>query len=546
MQFAGRVRKRIRGDESKRDHQRTQALYAVSARFAPDVTLDELDLAPEPDTALGEPDLTPDLPEPEVEATPTLAPDKKRIKYARSESPASPEPVIDEPDLTDLHLLETPAKTKRGLLNRSLQWFSASYLLLVLVGILYYRTTATHLLRDDPIFAVYGLIVAAYLLSRFVISIFYRPHPDVGFEPNIAIVVPGFNEEEDVGNSLKSLLDVDYPIDKLQIVSVDDGSTDNTLAAMQATAAECDGRIEVIGFPENRGKRAAMAAGIRATDAEFIVVVDSDSMLAPDGLRKIVQGFANPKVGAICGHTDVANADENWLAKMQAVRYYIAFRVMKAAESFFGCVSCCSGCFSAYRRAAVMPKLDWWEFQTFFGTPSTFGDDRSLTNCVLRDWRVTYQRTALAHTIVPIGFYKFMRQQARWKRSWAREALYLAKLIWRKPLPAQFAVYVSIMLPIIGPLVAFHALVWAPLTSQGFSALYPIGIYTMALTYGLYYAACQPRYNARWWFGIMFVGFYVVFLLWQTYWAIFTIRTAKWGTRPATAGMNVPIAEGES
>jgi hyaluronan synthase len=130
-----------------------------------------------------------------------------------------------------------------------------------------------------------------------------------------------------------------------------------------------------------------------------------------------------------------------------------------------------------------------------------------------------------------------MRQQARWKRSWAREATILIRLIWRKPVAASAGVYVSVMLPIAAPIVAARSLLIHPLLDNSFSVLYLLGVYTMALTYGLYYAACQPRYSSRWWYGIVFVGFYLAFLLWQTYWAIATLRTAKWGTRPATAGM---------
>ena len=95
------------------------------------------------------------------------------------------------------------------------------------------------------------------------------------------------------------------------------------------------------------------------------------------------------------------NLHDTWLTKMQAVRYFVAFKVVKAAESLFSAVTCCSGCFSAYRREAVMPHLEWWENQTFLGVESTFGDDRSLTNCVLRDWKVRYESQAVSHTIVP-------------------------------------------------------------------------------------------------------------------------------------------------
>ena len=216
--------------------------------------------------------------------------------------------------------------------------------------------------------------------------------------------MPGFNEEAAIGDSLRSLLALDYPAGKLEIVAVNDGSTDGTLREMKTVAAHSDGRVHVIDLGTNQGKRAAMAAGIRATDAEIVAFVDSDSVLEPGraphpraGLRR------RRRVGAICGHADVLNLNETWLTKMQAVRYFVAFKVVKAAESVFNAVTCCSGCFSAYRREAIMPHLDWWENQTFLGRPSTFGDDRSLTNCVLRKWKVRYESRAVSHTIVPVG-----------------------------------------------------------------------------------------------------------------------------------------------
>ena len=125
--------------------------------------------------------------------------------------------------------------------------------------------------------------------------------------------------------------------------------------------------MSVIDFPENRGKRAAMAAGIRATEAEVIVFVDSDSAVEPDALRLLVQPLADRRVGAVCGHADVLNVRESWLTRMQAVRYFVAFRVVKAAESVFDAVTCCSGCFSAYRREAILPRMEWWENQTLLG-----------------------------------------------------------------------------------------------------------------------------------------------------------------------------------
>jgi hyaluronan synthase len=445
----------------------------------------------------------------------------------------------------------------RGGTHRVLKVLAGIYLIALLVAVMAYKAAFVGALFDNVFFGVYSICVASYIFSRFVLSLFYRSwspaHPagpaqgdDPQIEPRIAIVMPGFNEQEAIAHSLRSLLALNYPSEKLELVAVNDGSTDETLREMRAVAAQSDGRVRVIDFPCNRGKRAAMAAGIRATCAEVIVFVDSDSSVEPDALKRLVQPLADPGIGAVCGHADVLNVRETWITRMQAVRYFVAFRVVKAAESVFGAVTCCSGCFSAYRREAILPRLEWWESQTFLGVESTFGDDRSLTNCVLRDWRILYEKHAVSHTIVPTTFRAFVIQQTRWKRSWTRESLLVAKFIWRKHPVAAFFTYMSILLPLVAPIAALHSLVWAPLTHHGVLPLtYLAGIYALALVYCFYFLLFQEGYNVLWLYGILFVFFYLGIMLWQTYYAIATCRTAAWGTRPATAGLDGGGAAGD-
>jgi hyaluronan synthase len=518
------LNRRLRGAHSTTSRPRPVApRIEVTATAAPapvlDVPAPVLDI-PAPILDIPAPVL--DIPAPVIE-TPAPAP----APVAETPKPAGTAvatPVIDRP---------TPYGK---LLDPVLRFVALAYLTAIVFGVVIYKAAFIQMLTIDPFFAAYGLLVSGYIVSRFAISLFYRPGKAKGIEPKVAIVMPAFNEEAAIAQSLRSLLALDYPKHKLQIVAIDDGSSDGTLRELNTVAAHADGRVEVIAFPENRGKRAAMAAGIRATDAEIVAFVDSDSVLEVDAMRVLVQGFHDEKVGAICGHADVLNVRETWLTRMQAVRYFVAFKVIKAAESVFNAVTCCSGCFSAYRRSAIMPHLDWWEKQMFLGVESTFGDDRSLTNCVLRDWKVTYEEKAVSHTIVPETFKQFMKQQTRWKRSWTRESLIVSTFIWKKNPIAAIAVYISVALPLLAPIAALRAVVWQPLMhGTGAPIVYILGIYAIALVYGLYFALRQRRYDTLWLSGILFVFFYLAFLLWQTYYAIFTSRTASWGTRGATA-----------
>ena len=422
--------------------------------------------------------------------------------------------------------------------NYALRGVCALYLAAVVAGVILYKAAFLAAIFGDPWFGVYSVVVCVFILSRFGFSLFYRSgasQSQDGAQPTVAVVMPAFNEESAIGTSVRALLAVDYPDEKLEVVVIDDGSTDGTLREIR-TVAEGEPRVQVIAFPENRGKRAAMAAGIRATEAEMIAFVDSDSVLERDAIRVIVQGFSERRVGAIAGHAEVMNARESWITRMQAVRYFVAFRVCKAAESIFGAVTCCSGCFSVYRREAIMPALADWEEQTFLGRPATYGDDRSLTNYVLRDWKVRYEARALSHTIVPAHFHLFLRQQLRWKRSWTRESLIVGRFIWRKHPLASLWAYLGIVLPLIAPVVACRALLWLPVVGGvGAPLIYMIGIYAMAMVYGLYYGLQHGRYDTLWVFGVLFVFFYLAFLLWQTYYAVLTSRNPSWGTRPSRA-----------
>ena len=93
--------------------------------------------------------------------------------------------------------------------------------------------------------------------------------------------------------------------------------------------------------------------------------IDSDSFVDPEAARELVKYFVHDDVAAVAGHAYVANANENFLTKMQAVRYFVAFKAYKAAEALFGVVTCCSGCCSAYRRSYMNEVMEQWLVKNF-------------------------------------------------------------------------------------------------------------------------------------------------------------------------------------
>ena len=388
-------------------------------------------------------------------------------------------------------------------------------------------------LFEDPLVYGYSIVITAYILARFAFGLLYRPTPDVGHRPSVSIVIPVFNEGEGIHATVEACYEARYPRERLEVVAIDDGSTDDSWEQLLALRRRFPALV-CVRFPENRGKRAAMAEGVRRSRGAVCVFIDSDSVIAPDGLEAIVQDFADERVGAVVGHADVLNKENAWIPQMQQVRYYIAFRILKASESLFGAVTCASGCLSAYRRQALVEVLREWEAQTFLGRRATYGDDRALTNRVLVGWRVVYQSRAVCHTLVPTGLPMFLRQQLRWKKSWLRESLYLSCIIWRKHPFAAALTYTSIVCGWVAPLIVLRAVVLAPITGSGEPAFYAAGVYSVALLGALYYAVA--RRSPLWWQGLTWAAVYITLLVWQLYYALATIRNTAWGTRSSTHG----------
>lgn len=402
----------------------------------------------------------------------------------------------------------------------------------IIITIIAFKIATLENFTNSPVFATYSMVVAMFILSRFGFAWLYRPKfvPDAEFyRPTVAIIVPAYNEEAGITATLRACLSAAYPAELLRVVVVDDCSTDGTLVRIREFQKDHP-ELAVVASPVNRGKRHAMARGIEvAGDAEILVFIDSDSKIRTDAIRRLVRYFANPEIGAVAGHTDVWNKDANILTRMQAMQYYIAFRVYKSAEALFSSVTCCSGCFSGYRRSAVAPILGGWVNQRFFGQPSTYGDDRSLTNFLLPNWRIVYAPDAQAHTMVPERVGVFLRQQLRWKKSWLRESLRAVKIMWRRHPVMALGYYLSIVLPLIAPQIVFRAFVVQP----HFLGILPIwylgGVAAIALFYGLYYRLHQR--DKHWYQGIFFTLFYTVLLVWQLPYALATVRDSKWGTR---------------
>lgn len=438
---------------------------------------------------------------------------------------------------------ETLAEYMTRIRNRYTLPAAAFFMAVVIFLVIMMRTESVLYFKFNQWLYLYSIVAAIFLLSRYLFASFYRPVPiDKDYTPPVTIIIPCFNEETWIRRTIISCLNQDYPIDNLEVIVIDDHSTDKSVEVIKATIDELiekearynvASRLRYYVQPKNAGKREAMAVGAKMAKHDLLVFVDSDSFLNPFAIINLVQPFKDKDMGGVSGRTDVANTYTNGLTKMQAVRYYISFRVMKAAEAYFDAVTCLSGPLSCYRKDFVMENMDAWLNQKFLGQRATFGDDRSMTNFILRKHRTSYQDTAICATIVPNSYEVFLKQQMRWKRSWLRESINASKFMWKKEPFMSLCFYMGVMVPIVAPVIVLYNLVYVPLAYRVFPWTFLLGMLLMSLM--MSFAQKLLRKSTTWWYGMWFCFYYEAVLLWQMPVAWVTFWKSNWGTRPTPA-----------
>lgn len=380
------------------------------------------------------------------------------------------------------------------------------------------------------------LAMGALLLAvRTILWLRYRPFPHAtqANAPAITVVIPAYNEGAMVAKTIDSVASARYPHARLEIVAIDDGSRDDTWAHIEAAARRHPGRVQTLRFPVNRGKRAALAEGFRRARGEIVVTIDSDSVVEPDTLLAIAGPFRDPKVGAVAGKVSVFNRFEGLIPRMLHVRFVLSFDFLRSVQSTFRTVYCCPGALSAYRREAVLRVLPRWESQSFLGATCTIGEDRALTNDILAlGLDAVYQRTAVVHTIVPRTYGKLARMYLRWDRSYIREELRFARIVWKRPPRARLIALFEQTLTNLRYPVAYASL--GLLLALSWED--PWTIVRVLLSIGLasaFYMLYFLRSERSWEFvyGIAYAFFAFFTLLWVFPYALLTVRSRSWLTR---------------
>ncbi|HMG32364.1 MAG TPA: glycosyltransferase [Blastocatellia bacterium] len=226
---------------------------------------------------------------------------------------------------------------------------------------------------------------------------------DRDYSPTVAVIVPAYNEERVINQTISSLLASDHP-PNFEIVVVDDGSADNTYQRVKEAFGD-EPRVRLYTKP-NSGKADALNFGVAHTSAEIVIALDADTIFARDTISKLVRHFSNPRVGAVAGNAKVGNRI-NLLTRWQALEYITSQNLDRRAFDVLNCVTVVSGAVGAWRRELVEEAGGF--------SSITLAEDAELTMAIRKlGHQIEYEDEAIALTEAPDTVRGFIRQRYRW------------------------------------------------------------------------------------------------------------------------------------
>ena len=414
--------------------------------------------------------------------------------------------------------------------------YAALFVVLIGSAALYLSQYATNLRLWEQFTYAYLLLLVAYTWWLFALLLVHEacPRTYAAYEDEkIAVIIPCFNESADlVEESIRTVLAAEG---RKQVIVIDDGSTNGVQERLLEIATETG--ITVAFQARNLGKREALyltVTHLLDEDVDFVVTIDSDTVLESDALVRIVEPLKSPSVGAATGNVLLLNEWQNLLTRMIGTYYWIGLNIYKQAQSVIRSVVCCSGCLAAYRASLIKEIIDEFVDQRFLGEPCTHSEDRHLTNLVLRrNYDVVYVDEAVSWTETPATVRGFLRQQRRWKRGYIRESIYTLSYAWRN----KRLLFLQILLwDLTAPFLSLGLRIGLVVTAIQapqllLTVILPSWIVLMLVRFVFVPLRAREKLPGL----FLYMLFYEGCLYWLNIWALFTVKNRSWVTRQAAA-----------
>ncbi len=313
--------------------------------------------------------------------------------------------------------------------------------------------------------------IPGYINAFIVTSLLMDRQPRfLETSPNdeVTIIIACKNEERNIANTLRYIANQDYD-GTINVIVVDNGSTDNTFYSAKAAGEELSLNIQVL-YEKKPGKYNALNSALDYITTEYTVTLDADTLLHKSAIRYIVSRIksAPKEVCAVAGTVLVRNSRENFIAKLQEWDYFLGIASIKRMQGLYQGTLVAQGAYSLYKTEALRLMEGW---------PDAIGEDIVLTwNFLKHDLKVYFEPLAVAFTDVPITLKHLSRQRSRWARGML-EALKIVKP-WQHPIfYVRYLTGINLVMPYLDFVYTFC---WMPgLILAMFGGFWVVGPFTL-------------------------------------------------------------------
>ncbi len=247
----------------------------------------------------------------------------------------------------------------------------------------------------------------------------------VGVLPFVSIIISAKDEATVIGRCLESLVKLDYPSGKYEVIVVEDGSVDDTVKICEGFERSYPGLVRLIRNPVSSGKPAALNYAVNFVRGEIVAVFDADNVPAPDVLIKAVRYFGEESVGAVQGKQCCLNKDENMLTQFVSFETGIWYQSYMRGKDAFGLFVAVTGsCY--FVRKDVLLEVGCWK-------DSSLSEDMELSaNLTHHGYKIRYANDVVSWQENPASVKSFFNQRVRWFRGCMEVAMQYGKLL-KKP-----------------------------------------------------------------------------------------------------------------
>jgi len=291
--------------------------------------------------------------------------------------------------------------------------------------------------------------------------------------PSFSIVIPAKNEERVIDRLLNSLSTLNYPVNKREIIIVEDGSTDKTNEICMSYAKE-HANVKILHQNVSNGKPSALNFGLAQAKGDIVAVFDADSVLAPDALMAVVDYFEDSKVAAVQGRTASINPKENMLTQFIAYEEAVWCEAYLRGKDVLNLFVHLRGSCQFIRRD-ILQQLQGFD-------EAVLSEDMEISaRLIENDYKIRYASDVVALQESPSTLKTLFQQRTRWFRGTMEVAFKYGRLM-TKLNRIRFDAETTLFAPfiLIASLAPYFAAFWV------FSSLWPLDVaWSLVVQFGM-------------------------------------------------------------